>query len=365
MFAYLFFFLIIVFAYLTILHFVFWGLKKLPLKEQSSFPAVSVIIAAHNEAQRITPTLEALEKLDYPKDKYEVIFVDDASADHTADLIERYCTIHDNWQLIRSNRDDGFASGKKHALRQGIARAKGEVIFTTDADCVVPPAWLRYMTAYFEPDVDMVLGYSPLKRFKGFLNTILQFDNLFSVIVASAPSVYGFPLTSVGRNLAYRRVAYQQIGGYDALKNYRSGDDVFLTERFRQKGKGRIVFCAHPQTFVETLPPQNFKQFWHQQIRKNSKTLRKGWATSLFSLVAFLIYAYLWLFPLLAVSFFKLWLAFIALKLILEFLTLTEAAKVFRRKFLIPYFPFFQIFYPFYISFFTILGLGQRYQWKK
>ena len=358
-------FLIIALAYFGILHFIFWGLKKLPVKEQTDFPQISVVIAAHNEAGRIGPALEALEKLDYPSDKYEVIFVDDASTDNTAERIETYCRKHGNWKLVHSQRNGDFASGKKQALKEGIAAAKGDIIFTTDADCTVPPKWLRYMSAYFEPDVHMVLGYSPLKRFKGWLQTVLQFDNLFSAIVASAPTTWGFPLTSVGRNLAYRKNTYEALGGFDALKNHRSGDDVYLTERFRQKSKGRIVFCAHPETFVETLPPQGFKHFWNQQIRKNSKTLRKSWATSLASLLAFLIYAYLWLFPLFAPQFLNIWLAVIALKLILEFVTLTLAARIFRRTFLIPYFPIFQIFYPIYIVFFTVLGSLQLYQWKK
>ena len=358
-------FLIIALAYFTILHFVFWGLKKLPIKEETTFPAVSIVIAAHNEAQRIVPTLKSLEALEYPRDKYEVILVDDASSDETAGIIERYSRRHAHWKLLRITRDGDFASGKKKALKTGIAQANGEIIFTTDADCVVPPRWLRYMTAYFEDDVHMVLGYSPLKRFRGWLNTVLQFDNLFSAIVAAAPTAWGFPLTSVGRNLAYRKKTYHALGGFDALKNRRSGDDVYLTERFRKKSTGRIVFCPHPETFVETLPPQGFRAFWHQQIRKNSKTLRKGWATSFFSLFAFLIYAYLWLFPLFAPHYFLIWLGVIVLKLLLEFLILTVAARMFRRTFLIVYLPLFQLIYPLYITFFTVLGSLQLYQWKK
>lgn len=358
-------FLIIALVYFTILHFVFWGLKRLPIKENTHFPTISVIIAARNESQRILPTLKSLEKLNYPPDRYEIIFVDDGSTDDTAKIIESFCSKHANWQAIRLQDRGDFASGKKRALKEGIARAKGELIFTTDADCVVQPNWLKYMSAYFEPQVSMVLGYSPIKRFKGWMNTVLQFDNLFSAIVAAAPTMWGFPLTSVGRNLAYRKEAYRSVGGFDALKNYRSGDDVYLTERFRQKSKSKITFCAHPQTFVETIPPTTWKQFWHQQIRKNSKTLRKGWSTSAFSVLAFLVYAYLWLLPLFAPSLLTIWLFVIGLKLFLEFLTLSKAATIFRRQWIIPYLPIFQLLYPLYITFFTLLGLLQVYQWKK
>ncbi len=358
-------FLLIAFVYFTILHFTFWGLKKLPLKEHSTLPTVSVVIAARNEAQRILPTLQSLETLDYPKDRFEIIFVDDASSDETATLITTFCQKHPNWNLLRLQSQDGFASGKKRALKAGIEQAKGEIIFTTDADCTVQPNWLRFMTAYFEPNVDMVLGYSPLKRLKGWLNTILQFDNLFSVIVAAAPTTWGLALTSVGRNLAYRKSTYQELGGFDALKKYRSGDDVYLTERFRQKAKGKIVFCRHPQTFVETVPVTEFKTFWNQQIRKNSKTLRKGFVNTVFSILTFFVYAYLWFFPLFRPDHLNLWLGIIGLKLLLEFITLAYAARLFHRTWLIPYLPFFQLFYPLYITFFTILGTLQIYQWKK
>ncbi|MHB2150027.1 glycosyltransferase [Calditrichota bacterium LG25] len=358
-------FLLIALIYFTILHFTFWGLKKLPLKEQSAFPQVSVVIAAHNEAQRIRPTLRSLEKLSYPADRYEIILVDDASDDDTASVIEAFCQKHENWKLIRLNSRDDFLSGKKRALKEGIARSRGEIIFTTDADCTVPPQWLTFMTAYFERDVDMVLGYSPLKRFKGWMNRILQFDNLFSAIVAAAPTTWGLALTSVGRNLAYRKETYRALGGFDALKKHRSGDDVYLTERFRKQAKGRIVFCRHPETFVETLPVTDFITFWHQQIRKNSKTLRKGFLNMVFSVGVFLVYVYLWIFPLFRPAFVELWMAVIGLKLLLEFLTLTLAARLFQRQWLVPWLPLFQLFYPLYITFFTILGAFQIYQWKK
>ena len=361
----LFLFLLIALIYFTILHFTFWGLKKLPLKEKSAVPRISVVIAAHNEEKRITPLLQSLEKLDYPSDRYEIIFVDDASTDRTSALIESFCNKHAHWRLIRLKSQDGFLSGKKRALKEGIEQAGGEIIFTTDADCTVQPQWLKYMSAYFEPNVDMVIGYSPLKRVKGWLNLILQFDNLFSAIVASAPTSWGLVFTSVGRNLAYRKNAYRAVGGFDALKKYRSGDDVYLTERFRRQAKGKIVFCRHPQTFVETLPVTDFSKFWHQQIRKNSKTLRKNVSNTLFSILAFLIYSFLWLFPVFLPQYLPIWLVVIFTKLLLEFVTLSYAAKIFRRNWLIPYFPLFQLLYPIYISFFTFLGTFQIYRWKK
>lgn len=353
-------------CYFVMLFAVYLALNQLKKPFVSGTAAqISVVIAARNEETRIKPCLESLEKLEYPRDKYEIIFIDDQSCDNTAQLIENYCKKNANWRVISLNEKSIELRGKKNALLHGIAQAKGNIIFTTDADCIVPVKWLRNMGSYFTQGVSMVLGYSPLLPGRGILFRLLQFDNLFSAISAAAPTKLGYPFTSVGRNLAYRKDAYEDAGGFLSLKRFRSGDDVHLTERFRYLKSGKIDFCADPDTFVFTQPPETREEIFNQQVRKNSKTLKKAGTSIAFSIVLFLYHVLLILLPLLMPTWLKIWLLFIIIKLVLEYINLFKAAIIFKQKEVIPFIPLMQIFYPAYIIFFSFLGLLEMYSWKR
>lgn len=328
-------------------------------------PGVSVVIAVRNEAEHISACLESLERLEYPRERLEIILVDDHSQDHTPSLIRRTADRYAHWKFLALNQKSRTLRGKKNALLQGIAAAKGEIIFTTDADCIVPPGWIKHMVRYFEPGVSMVLGYSPLLPGKGWWHPILAFDNLFSAIAAAAPTQLGHPITSVGRNLAYRKTAYENVGSFLALKKFRSGDDVHLTERFRYMKAGKIVFCAHPDTFVPTIPPGSHKEILHSQLRKHSKIFKQTPSAIAVSLAIFLSYCCLTFFPLIVPQYFIPWTYVMAAKFLLEFVDLTLAAFIFHQKALIKYFPLMQIVYPFYIFLFSGLGALDRYRWKE
>ena len=341
------------------------GLLLLNDPPATHFPTVSIVIAARNEADRIESCLKSLEKLDYPEERYEVIFVDDNSTDATPDIISFYQQKHANWRFLRLNRKSQELRGKKNALLTGIAHSRGEIIFTTDADCRVPPKWLKIMTGYFQPGVSMVLGYSPLVPGKGFIYRLLEFDNLFSAIASAAPTRLGYPFTSVGRNLAYRKSAYKSAGTFLALKQFRSGDDVHLTERFRYLKTGKIEFCAHPDTFVETVLPVSIREIFHAQLRKHSKILKQTFSSVAFFISLFLYSVFLLTFPFLVPLMWKIWTMVMGMRFAVEFADLTLAAIIFRKTHLIKFFPIMQVIYPFYIIFFSALGILGIYRWKE
>ena len=102
-------------------------------------PMVSVVVAARNEAIFIEGCLRALGQQDYPSDKYEVIVVDDGSTDGTDRLA---IDSQDGPTAMRLLRTGGGGS-KKAALSLGISAAKGEIILSTDADCLVAAGWIQ------------------------------------------------------------------------------------------------------------------------------------------------------------------------------------------------------------------------------
>ncbi len=348
-------------VYITTILLIIKGLSTLTNKTCYTQPNISIVIPARNEEKRITPTLTSLERLNYPQNRYEVIFVDDASEDKTADVIRSFTDRHNNWTLIKRKEKSDKFHAKKSALHEAIQRAKGEIIFTTDADCEIPPDWLSIMLCYFTDNVSMVLGHSELKTTSLFLH----FDNFFSSIVAAAPTKLGFPISSVGRNIAFKKSTYLQVGGYLALTNFKSGDDIHLTERFRMKTDTKIEYCAHHKTFTRSMPPETFKEIINQQIRKNSKILNKSFTTASFSVALFFIYNLMLFYPVFKPQQFDVWISFTAVRLLLEFIALTIASFKFRMKFLIPWFPLFQIFYPLYLMFMGIIGSLHLYEWKQ
>jgi len=351
--------------YFLLLLFVNVGLNRLKTSGIKKEFSISIVIAARNEEKRIYPCLESLKGLTYSKDKYEIIFVDDHSSDNTAQIIGSYCRENPNWKLIQLDEKSKKLKGKKNALQNGISLANGELIFTTDADCIVPPNWLTVMSGYFTTGVTMVLGYSPLISSKKTYFKLLQFDNLFSAIASAATAKLDYPFTSVGRNLGYRKDVYENVGGFLSLKKYKSGDDIHLTGRFRHNNDGMIDYCADPETFVNTHIPSTTVEVFQQQIRKNSKTFQLSAWSILAMLTIFIYYFMLFTIPILRPSWLTIWSILIALKFLLEFIPLRKAAKIFKQNSLIPFIPFMQIIYPFYIIFFSILGTFQFYNWKK
>ncbi len=347
---------------LILVIFAFTRLRKKPLRVERPF--ISVVVAAKNEQGRLEPLIQSLRALNYPEDLFEVILVDDASTDATYAILETAASEHSNWKVLRRTEASDRYHAKKMALAMAIDSAQGELIFTTDADCVVPANWLEIMGRYFDAQTQMVLGYSPLETTNRYWDALLKFDNLFSAIVSAAPTMLGFPISSVGRNMAFRKSAYRQIGGYASLTKFRSGDDIHLTERMRDKVKGEITFCAHPETFVRTQPPATRKEIYQQQIRKNSKILDKSFKSALFSVALLFTYLLFFTLPLFNPAWLWPWLGILAAKFILEFIALVYAVRIFKLPQLLKWLPLMQLIYPFYVMYFGLLGSLHLYNWK-
>lgn len=211
-------------------------------------PQISVVVAVRDEEPRIGALLDGLAAQTYPPDRWEVIVVDDASADDTAALVEARIGGELRLRLLR-----GTGSGKKAALSQGIAAARGEIILTTDGDCQVPPGWVEGMAAQFGPAVQMVVGFSQIGRpgeVKGLREGLeaVDFLNLMGAALGSAGQ--GYALAASGQNLAFRQEAFARLGGYGPIQHRASGDDVLLLQLMRRRAGGHIAFATSPATFV-------------------------------------------------------------------------------------------------------------------
>ncbi len=113
----------------VLLHLRARGCPELSAKEPEQWPTVSIVIAAHNEANNLPIKFKSLEELDYPSDLIEWIVVSDGSTDHTQEVAAQWFDSHDNRKLIHLDT----SRGKCGALNEGVAQATGEIILFMDA----------------------------------------------------------------------------------------------------------------------------------------------------------------------------------------------------------------------------------------
>jgi len=128
---------------------------QLQAQEPKRWPTVSIVIAAHNEANNVSAKIETLEALDYPKELQEWIFVSDGSTDGTNTLLETAFESHPNRKVIHLEH----SLGKCGALNAGVASATGEVILFMDARQPVSKNAVKKLIPFLsDPEVGAVSG---------------------------------------------------------------------------------------------------------------------------------------------------------------------------------------------------------------
>ena len=235
-----------------------------PLPPVETFhPTVTILVPFRNEAEALPELIDALRRLNYPRDLLEVMLIDDHSEDDSVALARS-----SGFRLV--SLPEG-CTGKKQALDFGIQLSKSELIITTDADCRPEPEWVRAMVSVFaDEQVQMVLGPVRLQATTWFRRwQAMEFSVLQTVTAVTADS--GFPVMANGANLAYRRSLYAAVGGYADNFHIASGDDHFLLRKVAEKFPDSFRYAATSAAMVTTFPADSFRAFISQRIRWASK----------------------------------------------------------------------------------------------
>ena len=124
-------------------------------------PYISCVVPVYNEAEVVTPFLEALtEQLKVLTSKFEIIVVDDGSRDHTLELVEQLTQHNPHIKLIAFSRN----FGKEAALTAGIDAIEGEVTLLIDADFQHPLEMIPVFLNYWRNGYDMIYGVRTDRR---------------------------------------------------------------------------------------------------------------------------------------------------------------------------------------------------------
>ena len=176
------------------------------------------------------------------------IVVNDASTDDTKEVLKAYQYIFPHLRIAQAvYHAPARLAVKKYALEQGIAAAQYDILLLTDADCQpASPHWLSRMVAPFNDTVEIVLGYGPYTRKRGFLNAFIRYETMYTAIQYFSFALAGMPYMGVGRNLAYRKSLFEKTGGLTAHRHILSGDDDLFVNSAINKKNFSIVL--HPDS---------------------------------------------------------------------------------------------------------------------
>jgi len=233
-------------------------------------PKISVVVAARNEEKTITALLESLAVQDYPGDLLEIIIVNDNSTDRTPIVVSEFISEYRQRTGLNIRLIYNTFQGKKSAVRYGIEKSTGELIMTTDADCVVEPGWVRaFASFYARTGADMILGEVCQRPDKGFVSLFgrLEFSALQAITEAAV--VAGRPVMCNAANMAIKRDVYLKYSG--ALRDdIPSGDDIFLLHAVK-RGGGTIRYVADRAAAVVTAAAVKAAALFRQRARWASK----------------------------------------------------------------------------------------------
>ena len=243
--------------------------QSLPAKSAvETEPFVSVLIAARNEESNLADLFASLKNLQYPRDAFEIIFVDDNSTDRTRELAQEQLAELDNLVIITPAEKSPELNGKANALFHAMKLAQGEFIFITDADCSVPPRWIRQHLRYYEAGTAMVGGVTTLQNLpqnpRYFYHLQAQ-DWLYLLCTGCATAAWGLPFSIVGNNLSCRRSAYNRTGGFAQLGRT-VVEDYALMRAFQKNGLP-IKMVADPAMVVNSKPARGLNEFLMQRKR--------------------------------------------------------------------------------------------------
>ena len=251
-----------------------WGrVKVTPVKNTAFQTKVTILIAARNEEERISLTIEDVLAQDYPRHLFEVIIVDDHSTDNTAAIISSYADR--GVKLLQLQEERALNSYKKKAIAEAIKLSTGELMVATDADCRMGSAWLSSIVGYYETN-NLVMVSSPVTYFEERslfeLMQTLEFGYLIGIGAAFIGN--GRASTCNGANFAYRKDVFYEVGGFAGIDDLASGDDELLLQKVAELYPGRIGFLKQTESVVYTHAKHTLQEFMQQRRRWASKSTK-------------------------------------------------------------------------------------------
>lgn len=235
-------------------------------KSIAGYPMVTVMVPAHNESIVIRKTMEALLKFDYPKDKYEIIVINDNSSDDSAQVLKNIQVKNPRARIIVINTDNIVGGkGKSNALNIALSMASGSVIAVYDADNTPEKQALTILVENLMSDdkLGAVIGkFRTRNKYASLLTRFVNIETLAYQCMNQAGRYFFFKLCTIpGTNYVIRRELIDRMGGWDVNA---LAEDTEISFRLYRMGY-YIKFMPLAVTWEQE--PQKLKQWFKQRTR--------------------------------------------------------------------------------------------------
>jgi glycosyltransferase involved in cell wall biosynthesis len=251
-----------------------FGRKEKSTPASTALPDLSVIICARNELDNLKANVSKVLNQHYAGN-FEVVVVNDASTDGSAAWLEEMQHQHTNLKLLHLEERQKRGEGKKGALAFGIEAATYEHLVLTDADCApAGVSWLSTVASHFAESA-LVLGYGPVhlppdgEEVDLVLEHFCRWEAFNTALTYFSFAHAGYPYMGVGRNLAYTKTLYKQVGGFDAHMHLTSGDDDLFVKAAEVEAKPSLMLESTGNMYS---PPPKTWSAWFKQRKRHLST---------------------------------------------------------------------------------------------
>ena len=256
--------------------------KSMPCAE-SYQPSITFVVPAKNEGDNIAETLRRFSEVNYPREKIEVIAINDGSTDNT--LQEMLNLKEEIKNVLKIEVVDWKVNrGKRHGMAEGVRRAKNEIIIFIDSDSFIDKDCVKHLVKYFfNPEVGAVSGHTDVFNRDTNLLTQMQAVRYYIAfkIYKAAESTFGNVTCCPGCCSAYRKKYVLEI--LDKWLNQKFlgvqctyGDDRSLTNFIIKKYKA--VYSSEAK--AHTVVPDKFSKYLKQQQRWKKSWIRETFIAS-------------------------------------------------------------------------------------
>ena len=277
---------------------------------------VSVIVYTKNQAELLPDFLEKLTQQTHPD--YEIIVVNNASHDKTADLLEDYEVRFPQLKAVNVVNNEAFWGSRKYAITLGIKKAAYKnLLFTTLNSEVNSENWITKTSSLFSDQKQLVLGYANYKKRKGILNRIMRYGRFISNLTNFGYASVGKPYTGSELNIGFNSDLFYENNGYSSHVNIPLGtESLFIKEAATSKN---VALATLPECIVRKTNSTKYKD-WVNDSKLNLHAFSNYKNTVRFKLRLFYLTQFLfWVLAITGIILLKLSLPLLYIIIVIRF----------------------------------------------